>query len=1372
MALDLADCSFFGPALPAPFVQLRMERLLRAHDLLPRERGADGRPLQDSWATYRRALRALGEAGGALQVADQVLLPLCQRLGYAQLSRQEPVTTPEGEEAGGFLCEAGAADSGSARLRVWSVDLDTDLDVPSRRGRAFRFSPNQAAHRVLLARGERLGLLTNGRELRLLLGELARRASHVAVHLDHAQGWRASPRVPDSFRLLQALASPDGARRLTGLIDAARLMQDAVIARLRVQARQAVEGFVTELLQHPQNRAALERQPPAARAATLWREGLVLVYRLLFIFKLESGPDPASAFSAAATSLWRGTYSPSAALAPWIGQVDDGGTRLADGLRALFRLFSQGFQSREMQVDRLGGLLFGEGATPLLDSLQWSERAVAQLLERLLWTERARHSGAAAAGREPIHYGSLAVEDLGRVYEALLELEPGISGEPMCRLRRDKLEVIVPLAQGAAYRRAAPTKAGAEPEQAGAAAGKRRVLWVEEIPAGTFFLRVGLGRKASGSYYTPHPFARFLVQETLDPQVRRLSPDDDPDPAALLKLKVLDPAMGSGHFLVEACRFLGDRLYEACRLCDELASEEAEAAARTMGSVACARHQERALALRRRLGELPDAAGELLACLPSRAPAGEAGGGSHGKALARARRLVAMHCLYGVDKNPLAVELAKLALWLESCAEGLALTFLDHRLVCGDSLSGPFFAQLLTYPGSGEPVTGRSGMDLPARLREVLRRALAPARELAGSAQADDPERPERSARQARAAALAPLRLLAGTWSGGVQLGEGSEQADGCDDAAYEALLIAVAEGRDAGPVLGAYPRLLQMAAAGRSAVSYDLTFPEVFYPDGDGEKGAGFSAVVGNPPWDAVQPRAKEFYAAFDLRVADAATRRERSAVEARLNADPRVLAAFQSYVGELESTRRLIGRLYRKVGRSAADAPSGAVLDVWQAFAERGLRMLHEGGRVGWVLPSAFHANQSSTGIRELYLTASALQCCYSFDNSKRLFDIHGSFKFAAVVAEKAEAGTRQFSCAFHLHDPAWLFSTAERLCYTFNLVRRTGGEYLSFLELRTKADAAISMLCFERADRFGPWCERRQLRFAVELDMSKSAHRFVATASLLEREDPRTAVPLSRLHAAGLAPVHEGKTFHQYEDRWDARPRYLIRLDQVAQKPGWLERARFYRLAFRAIASSTNERTGICALIPPGCFFGNSALCEKTPQLRPSSAALLLAALANSFPFDWLLRNKAGANINAFILKGCPLPPPTPAVEKFLAHAALRLTCNHPGYAALWSEQVGDCWREPAPHPCWPVLSGEQARWAVRSTLDAVVAQAYGLSRDQYAHVLAAFSHKSYRRAAGLCLDAFDELTQLGLEEFLRRHDPYWDIALNQSLPAPHW
>src|SRR5271166_3792496 len=197
---------------------------------------------------------------------------------------------------------------------------------------------------------------------------------------------------------------------------------------------------------------------------------------------------------------------------------------------------------------------------------------------------------------------------------------------------------------------------------------KTKVLWIEEIPPHRFYLRVGLGMKASGSYYTPHSFVRFLVQETLGPQVEERSPRNDPKPLEILKLKVLDPAMGSGHFLVEACRFLGENLYEACRSCDEKALEAERKAETANTNEKQTAALEVAQTWRQRIIELPDTDDELAKTefvpreskdqalepvtgyLPSKSVTP---GVATARAQAICRRLVAVHCLYGVDKNPL-----------------------------------------------------------------------------------------------------------------------------------------------------------------------------------------------------------------------------------------------------------------------------------------------------------------------------------------------------------------------------------------------------------------------------------------------------------------------------------------------------------------------------------------------------------------------------------------------------------------------------------------------------------------------------------------------------------------------------------------------
>ncbi len=601
-----------------------------------------------------------------------------------------------------------------------------------------------------------------------------------------------------------ALGSPKGIAALPEILEAARFSQARVTKDLRVQARRAIEGFLQGLLSHPANTrdGKLYQQ-----AEVLWHEALVVVYRLLLILKLESAADPARAFSFASTSIWRTVLSPNRVLGPLVrrmlDQGHDTGRMLEDGLRTVFRLLRDGLSSSEVTVAPLGGALFAHEATPLLDCLAWGERSVALLLDRLLWTTPKGRE------RERVHYGSLNVEELGHVYEALLELEPGIAVFPMARLRRAKLEVVVTAEQAERHR---DTRHGSA-----------RTSWVEDIGPGQFYLRSGLGRKSSGSYYTPHPFVRFLVREALAPHIARCSPDADANPAAILALKVVDPAIGSGHFLVEACRFLAEALYAACRMCDE-GAVAAEAAAADAPAADRSALLARAAELRQRIADLPDPDGLLRAYLPSRAADGGGSGISQSRALAICRRLVAVHCLYGVDSNPLAVELAKISLWLELYAEGLPLTFLDHRLVVGDSIGGAFFSSLLTLPVTRTELDPLRARELVAQFERVLHTALREVSALEASVGSNAADLVLKAgAKQRLDVALGPLRLLAQAWSGAVMLA----QRDNDDE--WLALARSVAGG-------GVWPVVLTdrqsaLLGAGRHVLAWDLAFPEVFHP-------------------------------------------------------------------------------------------------------------------------------------------------------------------------------------------------------------------------------------------------------------------------------------------------------------------------------------------------------------------------------------------------------------------------------------------------------------------------------------------------------------------------------------------------------------
>jgi hypothetical protein len=643
-------------------------------------------------------------------------------------------------------------------------------------------------------------------------------------------------------------------------------------------------------------------------------------------------------------------------------------------------------------------------------------------------------------------------------------------------------------------------------------------------------------------------------------------------------------------------------------------------------------------------------------------------------------------------------------------------------------------------------------------------------------------------------AELFPFHVLAMTWSGGVMLGKGR-----CDDQGYAELLQHVAQHGELPerldeslihmletgsglPGLPAHREGIQAALEhqveeGESkarALAYDLTFPEVFYPTAVVYDRKGFHAVLGNPPWDAVRPKAKEFFANYDFDILAAPTKRERTAIENKLKADPLIAALHEEYIESIAQQNRSNDRLFEYQVAEVNGEKTGGDPDLVKLFLERCAGLLRRDGRVGLVAPSAFHANEGATGVRRLYLEKLGLRACYSFENHRKIFDIHSSFKFATVVAQ-AGATTDRVSCAFYLHDDEWLFGESDGrkpLNYSLDFIRRTGGEYLSLLELRSVTDLKIAEVCFADGEPFGRVCERLGIRLGRELHMTDDAWRFTPTSQVLTNgQDPRDRDIAVELLDAGYLLLHEGKTFWQFAERAETAVRYLVSVAILRDKPSLLLASRYFRLAYRQVQNAGNQRTVIFTLMEPGGTSGHSVAAEHTPANRSNGDGLSICAIANSFPFDFLMRVRSTANVTKFLMDASPLARCTGGPSSsLLAHSALRLTCNHSGYAALWREQLGDAWREPKPPFTWPVLATDDERWEVRAAIDAVVADAYGLSRDQYAHVLSTFSHKSYPKAPALCLAKFDELKQTGLEAFTRKYDPYWDLPLNESLPQP--
>lgn len=618
---------------------------------------------------------------------------------------------------------------------------------------------------------------------------------------------------------------------------------------------------------------------------------------------------------------------------------------------------------------------------------------------------------------------------------------------------------------------------------------------------------------------------------------------------------------------------------------------------------------------------------------------------------------------------------------------------------------------------------------------------------------------------------------------------------DRCDDDAYRGLLQHVAAhghwpdridsaalramiarglGVDKVPVDG--ERLRQLVRSGMCvpALPYELAFPEVFYPNGDISQRHGFHAVLGNPPWEAVRPRRGEFFGSLDLEALEGYTKRERAAAETRLLQDPAIAKLHEQYIDEIEGLKRAYDGLYQYQKLTVDGSLAGRYLDQYRVFMERSAMAVRRGGRVGLVVPAAFRANAGAVGIRRHYLLENCLNSCYTFRNTRQLFEISAGMQFCLVVATFGSGMTRAVEVAFDLDDDRWLYAEKRQpaaLTYPLELIQATGGAYLTIVNLPSEAEVRLMLHLAGSSQPLGEsrWFANIQFQTnPAALNATKDSWRLEETRHVCQ-DDPRDPERMATLLAQSYVPLHEKGTIARYHAREREQPRYLVDLRQCADRPDLANQLQFYRLVGRSAIHASEPDKAVFALIPPGGLVSNSAMVEAASQQRPNAAALVVLAVLNSHAFNYLAAQQVVLNLNLFILRNLLVPANLPS-EAFLAHGALRLSANDASYAPLWEEQLGRHWREHGREPfCWPAVTGDNERVALRAALDAVIAAAYGLSREQYARILAAQS-PAWSGAAQQCVACYDELQQLGLAAFTKQHDPYHDVPLTDNLPRP--
>ncbi len=672
-----------------------------------------------------------------------------------------------------------------------------------------------------------------------------------------------------------------------------------------------------------------------------FEQALTIVYRMLFLLFAEAR---------ALVPLWHPIYRESYSLEALREAAEQSppSSGLWDALRAISRLAHAGCRAGDLEVTPFNGRLFAPARTPLAERLDLDDGAARRAIVALSTRPTADRTG-----RERIAYRDLDVEQLGAVYETLLDYQP-------------------------------------------------------RIAHGTVSLETGSGaRKATGSFYTPQPIADYLVRRALGPLVRDAAPD------RILQLRIVDPAMGSGAFLVAACRFLA-HAYESA----------------LVRSGAC------------HASDIGDAD------------------------RAGIRRTIAERCLYGVDLNPMAVQLARLSLWLATLAADRPLSFLDHRLQVGDSLLGTWLTHLRRAPSARRRREGHDRLPLfdDAAIATALREAL-PIR-FALETTPNDTVDQVRAKERAFAgltdpsSALSRWKRIAHVWCAAWF----PDAANPAPSSAFGSLSDAALSGRGALPERTAtrYLAAADAVADTRRFFHWELEFPEVFF-DRDGARlpCAGFDAVIGNPPWDMIR--------------ADSGGAEARSS--ARLDMKPVIRFTRDSGV-------------YR--GQSDGHA------NRYQLFVERAIALTRPGGRLGLVLPSGLATDQGSASLRRMLFSRCHVDALVGMDNRRGVFPIHRSVRFLLVTAS-AGGSTGRVACRLDLDDPGELESIGDETAdarfpvhVSPALLERISGPGLALPNLRSAMDLAIverAASLFQPLGSADGWA----VHFGRELNATDDRHAF---------------------------------------------------------------------------------------------------------------------------------------------------------------------------------------------------------------------------------------------------------------------------------------
>ncbi len=1187
------------------------------------------------WIAFQNYRSRLAEDDPATSLTrEQWVMPLLRTLGY------DPVYVAKAEVVDGqTYAISHRTEPGENKPPIHIIGAGIKLEQRPPSG-----TPRLSAHALVqeyLNRTEHLwAIVTNGLRWRLLRdSSLMTRLAYVEFDLEQILEGESFAEFGLFYRLFHRSRLPEGMEDvdecLLEFYHQESLQQGGRVRdRLRDGVEEALKILGTGFLQHPDNEALRQKLRLSAGDSEgltdtdYYRQLLRLIYRLLFLMVAESRNLLQQTDDPDKVRIYREYYSLERlrALAEHLSWRREGFQDLWQGLRVTFRLFDENWRGELLGLSPLNGVLFGSRSLLDIDECAIDNHDLVRALQHLSLYEQ-------KGQKRRVNYGALDVEELGSVYESLLDFHP-------------------------------------------------QVVKREAAPSWEFQLVVGSERKTTGSYYTPPELVGQLIKSALEPviEAKLQSVAMVDQEQALLSLKICDPACGSGHFLLAAARRLGKEL------------------------------------ARIRSGE--DQPGP--------------------ESLRQAIRDVIQRCIYGVDLNPLAVDLCKVALWLEGLCHGVSLNFLDHRIKCGNSLVGVLDLECLKtgIPDDAYKAVMGDNTEISSKFKKRNKQEKQDLEDgqlaLLFEVHEQDRQKYAESSRQIgdmRDNDPPTVRAKEERYKRSRHLVSWLRDSSACNLWTAAFFMPLTEENLELLPTSAALENLLKgnwttqkiVDAANQLAKKkrffhWALEFPDVFEFEQN-----GFDCVLGNPPWERIKLQEKEFFAAICPEIANAANKAARDKLIKELpRKKPELAKDFEEAKHDAEAQSKFM--------RTSLRFPLTAVGDIntYAVFAETARKLISKNGRAGIIVPTGIATDDTCKKFFGDLTQKQALASLYDFENREAIFSsVHRSYKFSLL--SMSGKPVKQGNFGFFLTQPRQVDDASRQFKLSPEDIALLNPNTLTCPVFRTSADAELTKKIYRQVpvlenERTGqnPW----GISFLRMLDMSNDSGLFRTEPSadclplyegkMIQAYDHRAAsVVINSNNQQRAAQPSETSAEQHLNPNYSTNPQYWVSKNEVSSILSQQNTPRLL-LGFKSVTSPTNERTFIATFLPI-CGVGNSMPLILSIFSEKILICGLLANL-NSLSFDFVVKQKVGGlNLNFFIIKQLPIIPPESYSStdiEFISSRVLELV-----YTA-WDMKP---FAQDMGYDGEPFIWSPERRTLLRAELDAYFAHLYGLSRDELRYIL---------------------------------------------------